>query len=76
MAKTIRTLNEHRKTEICLFYKQDIAAVNLRLGDMSIHSKKEINVLGVLFDSKLQWYAHISKVIIKANRALNSMLLS
>ena len=35
-----------------------------------IRSKKSINVLGVTFDSKLNWGEHVSKAISKARRAL------
>jgi hypothetical protein len=34
-----------------------------------------MNVLGVIFDSKLQWSAQISKTILKANRALPTIKL-
>ena len=63
------------KTELCLFYKNDTSKVNVRLGDSIIISKNEMNVLGVLFDSKLRWSNHISKAIMKANRALNAIKL-
>ena len=35
-----------------------------------IESKKEINVLGVTFDNKLNWSSHIAKFITKAKKAL------
>ena len=63
------------KTELCLFYKNDTAGISLRLHNVLVKSKKEINVLGVMFDSKLQWHCHVSKVIHKANRALNAIKL-
>ncbi len=63
------------KTDLCLFYKHDTAPVTIRLGDSLIRSKSEINVLGILFDSKLQWSNHVSKAISKANRALNAIKL-
>ena len=34
-----------------------------------------MNVLGVIFDSKLQWSAQVSKTILKANRALHAIKL-
>ena len=63
------------KTDMCLFYKHDTAAVMVNVGGIMIESKKEINVLGVTFDSKMQWSSHVSKVIIKANKALNAIKL-
>ena len=63
------------KTDICLFYRHDTAAVVVNVGGIMIESKKEINVLGVTFDSKMQWSNHVSKVIVKANKALNAIKL-
>ena len=45
------------KTETCLFYKRDHPTIALRINNKVIQSKKTINVLGVLFESKLQWSA-------------------
>ena len=41
------------KTEICLFHKNDQSKISIRLQD----------VLGVHFDSKLNWNAHIAAAI-------------
>ena len=38
-------------------------------------SSKTINVLGVLFDQKLQWSDHIASCIAKSNRALSAIRL-
>ena len=40
-----------------------------------IITSKQINVLGLTFDSKLQWGPHIYTVVTKANRALNAIKL-
>ena len=61
------------KTECCLFYKNDCAQVNLKIGDCTILTKKSINVLGVIFDSKLQWSEHVAKAVQKSNRSLNAL---
>ena len=53
------------KTEICLFYKSDHPPIEIRINDKLIKSKKTINVLGVLFDSKLQWCEQVSQAIIE-----------
>ena len=63
------------KTDLCLFHKKDVRQVTINLGSSLILSKKVINVLGVMFDSKLQWSEHISKTILKANRAINAIKL-
>ena len=65
----------NEKTDMCLFYKHDTTPVNIMVGDQSIKSKREINVLGVTFDSKLQWSSHVSKAIAKSTRALNAIKL-
>ena len=38
-----------------------------------INTKKSINVLGVIFDTKLQWSEHVTKALQKANRSLNAI---
>ncbi len=43
------------KTVACLFYKRDVAQISVRVGDERITSKNSINVLGIVFDSKLKW---------------------
>jgi hypothetical protein len=65
----------NEKTDLCLFYRQDTTQVIIKVGETSIKSKSEINVLGVLFDSKLQWTNHVCRVIQKADRALNAIKL-
>ena len=61
------------KTESCLFYKKDCAPVYLNVGDSTILTKKSINVLGVTFDSKLQWSEQVSMAVQKSNRSLNAL---
>ena len=51
------------KTEICLFLKRDHPTVNLTITGKLIKSKKNINVLGVTFNSKLQWSSQVSQAI-------------
>ena len=63
------------KTELCLFYKKDQLPVEITLSGVSIRSTDSINILGVTFDSKLQWAKHISNAIKKANGALNAIKL-
>ena len=63
------------KTDLCLFYKKETQQVSINLGMNVITSKNVINVLGVTFDSRLQWSEQVSKTISKANRALFAIKL-
>ena len=63
------------KTEICLFYKQDHPLVELSLFGKLIKSQKTINVLGVTFDSKMQWGNQVAMAISKSKRALHGIRL-
>ena len=49
------------KTELCLFHRKDHHPITLFLSGQEITSKNEINVLGVTFDSKLQWSLQLEK---------------
>ena len=57
------------KTELCIFNKTDIASVTLTINTFEIKSKNQINVLGVIFDTKLKWHSQVENVIKKANKA-------
>ena len=63
------------KTEICLFLKRDHPTVNLTINGKLIKSKKNINVLGVTFNSKLQWSSQVSQAINNSKRALHGIRL-
>ena len=67
-------MNEE-KTEICLFYKRDHPIVELSISGKRISSKKTINVLGVMFDSKMQWSNQVYKAINNSKRALHGIKL-
>ena len=41
------------KTELCYFNKQDTLCASINLQGTIIGSKKQMNVLGVIFDTKL-----------------------
>jgi hypothetical protein len=49
--------------------------VSITIDNVVLQSKKEISVLGVVFDSRLCWHNHVEKVINKANKALNAIKL-
>ena len=61
------------KTEMCLFHRKDTRAVSIEINNVTIRSTPQINVLGVIFDSKLQWTAHVSKTIKKSNSNLQAI---
>ena len=67
--------NNEEKTEACLFYKRDHPTIALTINNKIIRLKKTINVLGVLFDSKLQWTAQVSQTINKSKKALHGIKL-
>jgi hypothetical protein len=43
------------KTEVCRFYKNDIAHITLPINKWIIISAQTINVFGIIFDTKLNW---------------------
>ena len=58
------------KAEICLFHRNDTPTVTVTLNGTPIKSKKSMNVLGLHFDSKLNWKIHIASAISKAKKSL------
>ena len=44
-------------------------------GGDSVKSVNQMNVLGVIFDSKLTWSAQVLNSILKANKALHAIRL-
>ena len=65
-------INE-KKTELCLFYRNDHVPISLTINGTIIKSKPSINVLGVQFDSKLSWYDQVNKSINKAKKTLHGI---
>ena len=68
------TVNEG-KTEICLFHRNDKPTILVNVCGTLVRSKKQMNVLGVIFDNKLNWNAHISHIIKKAKKSLYALKL-
>jgi hypothetical protein len=58
------------KTEACLFHRNDKPLPTIKLQSKTIKTQKTINVLGVIFDSKLMWGPHVAHCIAKANKSL------
>ena len=63
------------KTEVCLFHKNDQPNFFITVQNVQIESKKEMNVLGVIFDNKLNWGPQVANVICKARKALFAVRL-
>ena len=63
------------KTELCLFYRKECPPIEISINNKLIRSYGTMNVLGVTFDSRLNWSAHISNQINKANKALHAIRL-
>ena len=63
------------KTELCLFYRKDTAPITITVFNETLISKNHMNVLGVTFDSKMQWHHQIQNTINKAKTALNAIKL-
>ena len=58
------------KTELCLFYNRDTTPIEIIINGVAIRSKPCINILGVIFDQKLQWSEHISQCISKSSKSI------
>ena len=63
------------KTELCMFHCNDTQIITIKLNNREIKSKKAMNVLGVTFDSKLNWSLQVSNTITKSNKALCALRL-
>ena len=55
-------VNEN-KTELCMFHRNDYRPITITIHNEQITSKKSMNVLGVTFDSKLNWSDQVSDTI-------------
>ena len=56
------------KTCLCLFYHKDTTPIEITLNNVTIKSSTKINVLGVIFDLKLQWAEHVASCTAKSNK--------
>ena len=71
----LRLYGKVRTTDLCLFYKGDSTPISLNLYGKTIVSNKTMNVLGVIFDSKMQWSNHIAHAIKRSTKRLNAIKL-
>ena len=51
------------KTELCLFHRNPHEPTTLTFNEVTLISKQHMNVLGVIFDSRLQWNDHVAQAI-------------
>ena len=63
------------KTELCLFHRGDSGPITVNINGNEVTSKKTINILGGIFDSKLQWSEQIAHCIKCSMNALNAIHL-
>ena len=61
------------KTDLCLFHRGDTTPISISINGVNLTSNKTINILGVIFDSKLTWADHISHAIKCSITALNAI---
>jgi exonuclease III len=57
------------KTEICTFHDKDVRIKEIELNGATLVVKSEIKVLGLIFDTKLNWTQQVGKAITNANKA-------
>ena len=63
------------KTEACLFHIRDHPPVEISVNNTIIATKPSMNVLGVQFDTKLQWADHVNNITRKLKKVLQSIML-
>ena len=74
LTKSGMIVNES-KTCLCVFFKHDCTPLIIEINGKFLISHKTINVLGVIFDSKLQWGAQVASCVSKSLNALNAVKL-
>ena len=63
------------KTEACLFHRTSKINITLTVDNYTIISKYNMNVLGVIFDSNLNWNDQVAHAISKSNMSLHCIRL-
>jgi hypothetical protein len=62
-----------KKTELCVFHRNKNTDGNLKIDNTTILAKSEMNVLGLTFDSRLNWGPQVSRAIKGANNSLQAI---
>ena len=63
------------KTEICVFHRMDCRQISMTINQIPIKSVNSMNVLGVQFDTKMNWSQQVNKCVKKAKTALHAIKL-
>jgi hypothetical protein len=66
---------DESKTEPCLFHRLDCQKITMTINKKHINSIDAMNILGVAFDFKLNWYKHVNNSLKKAKKALHAIKL-
>jgi len=61
------------KTELVIFHKHDCARGSIYLNQIQIESKSDMKVLGIIFDSRLEWSSQVEKAIRNARQATQAL---
>ena len=61
------------KTELCIFHRNKNTEGTLKIDNTVVISKNEMNVLGLTFDSRLNWAPQVSRAIKSANISLQAI---
>ena len=61
------------KTEMCIFHRNKNTEWVLKIEEALISAKGHMNVLGITFDSKLNWGPQVSRAINGTNKALQAV---
>jgi hypothetical protein len=61
------------KTEVCVFFRNNSRAHEVVLGSEKVSVLKNMKILGLIFDSKLNWYRQTVTAIEKTNKAKQAL---
>ena len=75
MAERLEAYSKWKQDEIVFILKERSAPCHPPIHWSTNYFKKQINVLGVTFDSKLQWTTQVAKTMKKAKSTLHSIKL-
>ncbi len=62
-----------KKTQVCIFHRNKNTDGNLKIDSTTIPSKFEMNVMGLTFDSRLNWGPQVSRAIKGANNSFQAI---
>jgi hypothetical protein len=62
-----------KKPKVCVFHRNDSRANEVVLGNEKVCVLKQMKILGLILDSKLNWYYQTVTAIEKANKAKQAL---